>query len=86
MTDTLEACQAREKVLRGWIETRCRFDSLNMDLSNWRKFVEEYHAFPTDDTALKDLLTAERERCISAVRNARAGVHPIDAIRALGSQ
>lgn len=41
-------------------------------------------AMPRDDTALKALLTKERERCVSAVRNARAGVHPMDAIWALG--
>lgn len=79
----LAEAQAREEVLRDAVMKLRRTGDYYGDVEI-ASITNEVLSMPYDDTTLKALLTKERERCVSAVRNARAGVHPMDAIWALG--
>ena len=67
LKSSIAASQAREKVLRDAIEVVVEFAScVGGSSSWWDETWEQYdgvHYQPTDDTALKAALAAERERC-----------------------
>ena len=80
----LAASQAREKVLRDAL-TELR---LSLDPNDWlgnrtmHGWIDDKLAQPTDDTALKAALAAERERCAKYVPDNMSWI--ADEIRALG--
>lgn len=105
--DSLEACQAREKMLRDFITHAqvssgvcCCGDDMESHASamicghspvdQWDWSVHCLLAQPTDDTALKAALAAERERCLAECEKIHArgfretAFECIEAIRALG--
>lgn len=63
----LTAAQATNAKLRGYLQ-RIVDDASQWD-TNYPRYLDEAFALPTDDTALKEALAAERERCAVAAWN-----------------
>lgn len=79
----LAAQQAYAEQLRAFIEKWCRFDSLNMNLAEWKAAGRWYRSTQHDTTALQEYGAKLVERVIDSINSAYHGplAHIPDKIR-----